>query len=368
MQRKNGSEEVVNKFSGLSVIGAMVSVLFGSALAATPPLKTDRAEVMKFFAENVYGVDPDMTGFAKTCKVRDGGFDSKLNACRRDVTLNVRTPIGDRMFTTLLLLPAAKKGTKVPCFVYLDFCRPEEHLGYPVTIEGEKKVWPVDTGTWPVRDILARGYAAASFYYCDAFPDESKEIKDFGRSLTRPANGCGAINVWAMASSRVMDYLETAPDIDAGKVALVGLSRLGKTSLWACAKDTRFAYAVVNGSGCLGARATTRNVQGESIGAIVGNFPHWFAPNCRQFVGRDADLPFDQHWLVAMLAPRLVSIGSAEDDCWACPSGEHASYDLARPAWGEQRNRAHYHIRCGGHDILPEDWADYMDFARRHGW
>ena len=347
---------------------ALAAMTFTSVTAGTPPLKTNRAEVMKFFAENVYGVDPDMTGFKKTCGVVDKGLDAKLNAYRRDVTLNVRTPIGERTFTTMLLLPAAKKDAKVPCFVYISFGRPEEKLGLPVTFKGEKRAWPVEPWRWPVQEILSNGYATASFYYCDAFPDETKEIKDFGRNPARPKNGCGAINVWAMAASRVMDYLETAPGIDAQKVAVVGLSRLGKTALWAGAKDTRFAYTVVNGSGCLGARATTRNVQGEPISMITGNFPHWFAPNCRQFVNKDADLPFDQHWLIAMIAPRLVAIGSAEDDSWACPSGEHAAFDLARPAWGKDRNRAHYHIRYGGHNLLVEDWIDYMGFAQRHHW
>lgn len=84
--------------------------------------------------------------------------------------------------------------------------------------------------------------------------------------------------------------------------------------------------------------------------------------------GRDAELPFDQHWLIAAIAPRLIVVGSAENDHWACPSGEHAGLDLARPAWGVRQDCCHYHIRPGEHDILACDWLDYMDFAKTHGW
>lgn len=141
-------------------------------------------------------------------------------------------------------------------------------------------------------------------------------------------------------------------------------------ALWCGATDTRFAYTVINDSGCMGSRPSTCNLPGgETIEVITSRFPHWFAPNCgARFSGKDAEMPFDQHSLIAALAPRLVAVGSAEDDFWACPSGEHAGLDLARPAWGAHRDRCHYHIRPGGHDINVTDWTAYMDFAARHGW
>ena len=86
-------------------------------------------------------------------------------------------------------------------------------------------------------------------------------------------------------------------------------------------------------------------------------------PGFADYAGKEAELPFDQHWLLASLAPRLVAVGSAEDDHWACPSAEHASIDLARPAWGGNRDRCHYHIRPGGHAILEYDWVRYIEHA-----
>ena len=115
--------------------------------------------------------------------------------------------------------------------------------------------------------------------------------------------------------------------------------------------------------------AAARKWNGNPSVAFTDVYPHWFAPNCgRKFAGKDYDLPFDQHWLIATIAPRLMAVGSAEDDPWTCPSGEHAGLDLARPAWGKYADRCHYFIRPGGHDICSIDWADYMAFAKRKGW
>jgi len=356
----------------------MLATLFAAtALAVTPPLNTNRTEVLDFFAENVYGVRPDLSGFKKTCSVVDRGFVVDLAARRRDVTLNVMTPWGETNFTAVALLPTLSGGARVPCFVYVSFTSPSAMLAQPDNAELKPQ-------RWPVKDILSRGFATVAFCYEDVFPDHQKSVKEWGGAKGRAPNGWGAISTWALAASRVMDWLETADGVDAAKVAVVGHSRLGKTALWTGATDTRFAYTVINNSGCMGARASTRNITdpepvdysrqsvvcGETIEFITRMFPHWFAPNCRaKYAGKDADLPFDQHWLVAALAPRLVAVGSSEDDHWACPSGEHAGLDLARPAWGKKlQNRCHYHIRPGGHGIKPEDWADYMDFAARHGW
>lgn len=318
----------------------------------TPPLNLNRAAVMKFYEENIYGVRQDMKDFQSKIKVVSSEELPELNGIRKVVEINTMTPIGESTFHAYAYFP--RREGKAPTFVCIR--------------KGNKQV-PPDTDDpkggdiLPVIELLRRGYAGVDFGCEEAFPDGDGPFKN----LTRAPNAWGTLSTWALACSRVMDYLETEPLADNEKVAIVGLSRRGKTALWAGATDTRFAMVVPVGSGCFGARALTRNVNGETIERILKSFPFWFAPNCAQFIGKDKSLPFDQHWLLATIAPRLLVVCSGEDDWWACPSGEMAGWELSREAW-KDKTRSHYRVRRGGHFLLLSDWLDIMDFAASHGW
>ena len=318
-----------------------------------PKLVKDREKVLSFFAENVYGVRPDFSGFAREEKIlREEKIDSPASR-RVTVRINTPTPLGTTNFTATVYVPEG--DGPFPVFVMPGFPTPTREFLF--AHKGKEPRWPVDI-------IVPRGCATMTFVLDDVLKDDEHVLD----GIERAPNAWGAISTWAYATSRCVDWLETQPWADKEKFAVVGLSRLGKTALWAGATDERFAMVCPTCSGLFGARMATRNLGGETIERITRVFPHWFAPQCREkWSGKDYELPFDQHWLLAAVAPRLLAVGSAWEDWWACPPGEMASVFLAREAW-EDKSRCDYHIRDGKHGLTPEDWKVYLDFAERHGW
>jgi hypothetical protein len=192
----------------------------------------------------------------------------------------------------------------------------------------------------------------------------------------------GAISAWAWGLSRMMDYLETEERVNAKQVCVTGLSRLGKTALWAGANDQRFAIVISNDSGEGGA-ALSKRLYGETTELLIRVNPHWFVEKYKDYNFHPEKLPFDQHMLIAMIAPRPAYIASAVDDKPADPKGEFLGGKFAAPAYalyglkgvGVDNQPAvdtpvgesvGYHVRTGGHDILLYDWQQFVKFANKH--
>jgi endo-1,4-beta-xylanase len=103
----------------------------------------------------------------------------------------------------------------------------------------------------------------------------------------------------------------------------------------------------------------------ERIENITGFAPYWFTPRLREFVGQPERLPFDQHSVMALVAPRALLITSATEDDWCNPRGTQTSYEAARTVYDflGVPEKIGIHYRPGGHDQNAEDWTALLDFA-----
>jgi len=171
---------------------------------------------------------------------------------------------------------------------------------------------------------------------------------------------------WAWGYHRVIDYLLTQPYVDPGKIVVTGHSRGGKATLLAGAMDERIALTCPNGSGCGGAGCYRFQAdKSEDIKAIVTRFPFWFHPRFAEFIGKVERIPFDQHEVRALVAPRALLSTEAQGDLWANPEGSQYSFLAAKQVYDflGAPDKIGIHYRQGKHEQNLEDWTALLDFA-----
>lgn len=345
--------------------------------------RAHRPELLRLFEENVYGkappAPPKPVYRVLETSPAEGG------AVRKTVEIAVAADRDAPRWPVVFYLPPGGKPAPVFIGMHLfDTQSPKPNPGKPLDDPGvAKNSMPGDK---LLSVILARGYAIATLNAKDIAPDSAQHYADgvigwYAKGRPRAADDWGAIGAWAWALARTLEYCQTDPAIDSSRVIAIGHSRMGKTALWAAAKDERFAMAISNNSGCGGA-ALSKRVYGETVALINNRFPHWFCENFRKYNDRESDLPVDQHQLIALIAPRPVYVASADKDAWADPLGEFLAARAADPVyrlWGHAGlpsespplnvsvgDRIGYHRRVGGHALTDFDWMQYLNFTDRH--
>lgn len=247
---------------------------------------------------------------------------------------------------------------------------------------------------YPAEEILDAGFALASFCYKDFGADSAEnfvDCNDFTQGvagiLDRPdrPDAWGKIALWAWGASRVLDVLLQRPEVDAKNVTVAGHSRLGKTALWCGAQDERVRFVCDNCSGRMGDALLRITHEGaETLEFICRSFTGWFCPQLQKYTPDNGiTAPFEQHWLLAAVAPRCLCIASAAEDLWADPLSVQQACIAASPAWelfgrkpfpgkGEpvptgtwiDGEGLGYHYRDGIHFFSRHDWEHYLAFIK----
>ncbi len=322
-----------------------------------------RPQILQMLASKQYGDIPPRPEEMRIELIREqrGMFDG--TACRREYRITMGNKGRNKECLATVYLPE-KSDNPLAAVTALRFTK----------------------SRYPVKQLMEANVALAVAFYGDFYLDnltpEAREQSIF--QLFGEVDGhdrhLTAISAWAFGYRMLCDLLRTLPETAECGIWAQGHSRLGKTALWAVANDPRFAGVVSNQSGCGGA-ALYRDKNGETLKKIVERFPYWFVPELDQYRDREAELPWDQHWLLAVIAPRPVLVTSASEDLWADPQNE---FRAAREA-GEiyrlfgvpaiapaqpfppvdspllQRGIGYY-VRSGKHQVADSDWMRLVEF------
>ena len=363
-------------------------------------VKERRPELKTLFQHYMYGYAPPAPAKVEATVERVDPKALGGKATLKEITLLLAGPDGPKIHL-LLVIPNKRKGP-APVFVGMNFAGNHAVLADPkirlstAWMYGNRKGVKNNKATdesrgtevdvWAIEQTIDRGYAVATFYSGDVDPDRTdvrEGIQKFFGPKEPGEHDWGTIMAWAWGIQRVVDYLVTDPDLDAQRIIVVGHSRLGKTALLAGAFDERIAVVIAHQAG-MGGSAPSRGTVGESVKKINTNFPHWFNGAYKRFNDVPEKLPFDQHCLVALCAPRPVLFTNAVEDSWANPDGQFEVLRAAdavyrflgvdgiavekAPAVGDKLvdSRLGYWIRAGKHSMNRDDWQVFCDYADRH--
>lgn len=344
-----------------------------------------RPQIMGMFASTIYGhvplpESPIEVNYENLVEDEDF-FDGR--ATKKIVLATCNNQQGKVEMHIALFLPN-DVNTSVPVLLVADFGSINERS---MDMNNIQSYGRLNNGI-PLIDLFAKGFGVAVIQGGEIIPDEinfnnSIQKLYYKENQTMPkADEWGVLAGISWQLSRTLDFLETQPEVDAQKVAVLGFSKLGKSTLWAGAQDSRFAMVLSQNSGAAGAALWKRNF-GENL-KYMTRFPNWLCGNAKKFVGLESDLPVDQHMLIACIAPRPVYITSGINDLWADNMGEflsawHATpvYELyglqgmpsdIRPKLNTPANTGTlaYRIRSGGHGYQMTDWKEYISFMDVH--
>jgi len=315
----------------------------GHRVATQQDWQARRTAIIDLLLTYQYGHIPPPPGNVHVTEELDSGLRFEDKVRYRKVRLGFG-PDAKLKMTTYLYLPAQGKGP------------------FPILVRfghDESKFMP----------FIENGYAYACFEQTELDPDTEGYDEVGPAQRAYPDCDWGSIAVWAWGASRVMDWIETLPDVEASKSIITGHSRTGKAALLAGALDKRFAMVVPNGSGCGGAAAYRIKVaDSETLELITrpGRFMSWFQEDFGRFGGKENRLPFDQHFLRALVAPRLLLTTDALGDTWCNPPGTQAAWLGAQPVFDflgvPDHNRCHF--REGSHDQTEEDYQVLLEVAQ----
>lgn len=344
------SKARLNKLTLLSPLPDLFTMENGKRVANEADWETRRAEMLRLAVDLQYGgMPPQPEVLEVETLYRSERFSSyRIHTGRREKEIT---------FVMHVVLPAEKKE-KYPFIIDGDGCFPYVYL---------------DDNLARIREA---GVAFVRFNRVELAHDIKEEVHTDGLYAVYPGMTFSALAAWAWGYHRCVDALFQMGIVEESVIAYTGHSRGGKTALLAGVTDPRATIVNPNGSGAGGAgcyriHSTTICEDGverrsEELRDLFKNFPFWFGPGMEQYVADESVIPFDEHFLKALVAPRILLDTEALSDAWANPAGAYLTNLAAKEAYrflGAEENIL-IHYRDGYHYHKPEDIGVLLNVIR----
>lgn len=325
----------------LSKLPDLFTMENGAKVETKEQWQTRRKELYKLAVEMQYGTMPPQPEFLDV-EPLDSVIEGHMSF--RITTGTRKCPVS---FVMRVITPP--KPGKLPAVVDGDLC------------------WRYAFDKEFIDAVIGQGALLVMFNRTELAADRKDRNRHGPLYDTYPEYTFSALGAWAWGYARCVDALEQLGIADMDHIAFSGHSRGGKTCLLAGVLDERAAVVNPNDSGAGGAgcyRVHMKAVQengeeqrSEQLSDLIGAFPHWFGPEMPAYVDREGEIPFDQHFLKALIAPRVLLETEAASDIWANPIGSYQTAMAAREAYrllGAEENLLLYYRR-GYHCHAVED-------------
>ena len=339
-----------------------------SDVAEPPRRDPAQQKIKEWFLENYYGRAP----VGRPANMVFKGNDILIEDGKVTIHLDVTLPPGASAETPCPVVITADRRSCFPTPI------PQEKLKKILAVLDEFRRMAKERGyalvLWNVNEVAPDCWLRDRYVKMkpETLPPHAWGVFGLygGEPVGRKGDTWGTIRAWAWGASRVLDWVETQPQLDAKRVAVCGHSRLGKTALVAGVTDERFKVVYSNDSGVGGAHPHRLWKQGVCKLSFVNTYHlHWLCLNSRKFEANEMKMPHDMDEFLALVAPRYLYVASADRDSWAGPEGEQAAAQAAAFAWEDMGLKGwgyHVggHVRKGGHDFLPYDFKLFLDFCK----
>ncbi len=358
-----------------------------------------RPEILQMLEEQLYGLAPSVTvNFpSDVTNSRDKFMNGK--ASMKEITIHL-TYEGKSLDLNMLLFLPNKIKDNIPVIIGLNeygnhTVFPEETFSVPKGWVPNDENFGITNNTasklsrgimverWPILNMINRGYGIALIYCGDIDPDFDDGFKNGAHAFLPSIEGdkaWGSIAAWSWGIRQVIEYFRYLPEVNRNNVILAGNGPLGTAVLWAAALDNRVGLVIAQNTGIDGASLSNRQF-GATINNTLAAHPHWFAKNFQQYAGKEKNLPFDQHFLLSLVAPRPIYLSNTFDATDADPTGTietatktnniYLLYDRLGmeqkefPATTTVNHDGYvaYHIRNGKPSFTIYDWERFLDYA-----